>query len=98
MIDTREKRAAIPGVGRPWMRGKLPGANDEQRRAASANSYGGNPLTPSLALGNHWVFDAGQFVAPGASIGQIVAPGADRTGSQIVAPGAETGQIIGRES
>lgn len=44
-IDTKEKRAAIFGVGRPWMRDKLPIATpDEEWRIASGNAYGGNAL------------------------------------------------------
>ncbi len=46
-IDTLEKRAAIVGVGRPWMRGKLPGTVDEEWRIASGNAYGGNALSPA---------------------------------------------------
>ena len=48
-IDTREKRAHVPGVGRPWVRGKLPWAIDEQWRIASGNAYGGNALSPAAA-------------------------------------------------
>lgn len=47
-IDTREKRAAITGVGRPFMRDKLPDATkDEEWRIASGLAYGGNALTPA---------------------------------------------------
>ena len=47
-IDSKEKRANVLGVGRPWMRNKFPVATpDEQWRAASANSYGGNELDDS---------------------------------------------------
>jgi len=46
-IDSLEKRAAIPGVGRPWMRGKLPGTVDQEWRIASGNAYGGNALYPA---------------------------------------------------
>lgn len=49
-IDDREKRAAIPGVGRPYMRGKLPvAAKDQEWRIASGNAYGGNALSPGVA-------------------------------------------------
>lgn len=42
-IDTREKRASVPGVGRPWMRGKNPdGTKVAGWRAASGNAYSGN--------------------------------------------------------
>jgi hypothetical protein len=43
-IDTQEKRMAASGAGRPYMRGKLPGANDQEWRIASGNGYGGNSI------------------------------------------------------
>ena len=50
-IDTREKRANVLGVARPWIRSKEPDASkDEAWRASSANSYGGNLLSPTIAL------------------------------------------------
>lgn len=46
-IDTKEKRATVLGVGRPWMRDKFPVATpDEEWRISSGNAYGGNALTP----------------------------------------------------
>jgi len=50
-LDTQEKRMAAFGVGRPWMRTKLPGANDEEWRISSGNAYGGNALSPAAAGG-----------------------------------------------
>ena len=50
-LDTREKRAAALGVGRPWMRDKLPGAVDEEWRIATGNAYGGNALSPPVGGG-----------------------------------------------
>lgn len=47
-LDTQEKRMAASGVARPYMRGKLPGANDQEWRIASGNGYGGNTLTPGV--------------------------------------------------
>ncbi len=45
-IDTREKRAAATGVGRPWLRDKVPVATpDEEWRIASGNAWGGNALS-----------------------------------------------------
>ncbi len=45
-IDTKEKRAAVLGVGRPWVRDKFPVATpDEEWRISSGNAYGGNPLS-----------------------------------------------------
>ena len=46
-IDSREKRASVLGVARPWMRTKEPGAVDEAWRAATANEYAGNALSPA---------------------------------------------------
>ncbi len=44
-INTREKRASVLGVGRPWMRNKEPSTDkDQEWRMATANTYGGNPL------------------------------------------------------
>ena len=48
-IDSKEKRAAVLGVARPWMRDKFPVATpDEEWRISSGNAYGGNALTPSV--------------------------------------------------
>ena len=45
-IDTREKRASVLGVGRPWMRTKEPvAAKTQPWRMSSGNTYGGNSLT-----------------------------------------------------
>jgi len=39
-LDTREKRASVPGVARPWMRGIYPNATKGQAwREAVGNSY-----------------------------------------------------------
>jgi len=44
-LDSKEKRAGVLGVGRPYMRDKFPVATpDEQWRIASGNAYGGNAL------------------------------------------------------
>ena len=44
-LDTKEKRAAVIGVGRPWLRDKFPVATpDEEWRMSSGNAYGGNAL------------------------------------------------------
>lgn len=51
-IDTKEKRAAVIGVGRPWMRDKFPVATpDEEWRISSGNAYGGNALSPTAPSG-----------------------------------------------
>jgi hypothetical protein len=49
-IDTREKRASVPGVGRPWMRDKLPGTADAAWRRASGNAYSGNAIAGTLSV------------------------------------------------
>jgi hypothetical protein len=43
-LDTQEKRMNVVGVGRPWLRTKLPGAKDQAWRVASGNAYGGNEI------------------------------------------------------
>jgi len=46
-IDTAEKRYAVMGVGRPYMRVVFPIAtSDEQWRMSVGNAYGGNALSP----------------------------------------------------
>lgn len=48
-LDTQEKRMAAVGVGRPWMRAKLPVATpDAEWRASSGNGYGS--YLPSQAV------------------------------------------------
>lgn len=53
-IDTVNKRASIPGVGRPWMRSKWPDANKDQAwRAAVGNAWAGAVIltvAPVLSL------------------------------------------------
>jgi hypothetical protein len=45
-IDSKEKRAAVFGVARPWWRDKFPVATpDEEWRISSGNAYGGNALS-----------------------------------------------------
>ena len=47
-LDDKEKRAAVLGVGRPWMRDKFPVATpDQEWRISSGNAYSGNALTPA---------------------------------------------------
>lgn len=48
-LDDKEKRAAVLGVGRPWIRDKFPIATpDEEWRISSGNAYGGNALAAAL--------------------------------------------------
>ncbi len=50
-LDTKEKRAAVIGVGRPWMRDKFPVVTpDEEWRISSGNAYGGNALSPLVVV------------------------------------------------
>lgn len=50
-LDTKEKRAAVIGVGRPWMRDKFPVVTpDEEWRISSGNAYGGNALSPPTGV------------------------------------------------
>ncbi len=44
-LDTRDKRQAVKGVGRPWLRGPFPTTPvDVEWRAAVGNTYGGNGI------------------------------------------------------
>jgi len=53
-IDTREKRASVLGVARPWMRSITPDASrGETWRKTVGNIYSGNVLTPVL---NGWLY------------------------------------------
>ena len=46
-LDDKEKRAAVLGVGRPWMRSHFPVATpDQEWRMSVGNTYGGNALSP----------------------------------------------------
>ena len=52
-IDDQEKRQAVIGAGRPWMRNKFPVATpDGEWRASSGLTYGGNAFT-SLVVVRH---------------------------------------------
>ena len=52
-LDSKEKRAGVFGVARPWMRDLLPIATpDEEWRMNVGNAYGGNALSPPVAGGN----------------------------------------------
>ncbi len=48
-LDSKEKRASVPGIGRPWYRTKLPGAVDAPWRAASGNVYAGLTYAAAVA-------------------------------------------------
>ena len=46
-LDSKEKRVAVLGVARPWMRDVFPVATpDEEWRISVGNAYGGNALSP----------------------------------------------------
>lgn len=49
-LDTQEKRMAAVGVGRPWLRSKLPGSNDQEWRIASGNAWGGNAIASAAMI------------------------------------------------
>jgi len=55
-LDDPEKRKAVMGVGRPWMRVVEPVATpDEEWRISVGNAYGGNPLAAvATALKRQW--------------------------------------------
>ena len=58
-VDTQEKRMNAVGVGRPWMRSKLPGVNDQAWRIASGNGYGGNAVASTAGAGMQWTTSGG---------------------------------------
>jgi hypothetical protein len=60
-VDTKEKRMNAAAVGRPWMRSKLPGANDQAWRIASGNGYGGNEIEGGLVEGFQYTIPAARF-------------------------------------
>ena len=89
-LDSKAKRASIPGVGRPWYRTKQPAANSVAWRIASGNAYGGNALIAPVAYGQLCV-PASQFYFPGSLAGQIYSPGA--YDQETYSPGATESQI-----
>ena len=55
-LNTKEKRAAVLGVGRPWMRDKFPVATpDQEWRISSGNAYGGNSIAAAVAVFTEYV-------------------------------------------
>lgn len=57
-IDTKEKRIAVIGVGRPWLRDVFPIATpDEEWRISVGNAYGGNALSPAGGISVPLAFD-----------------------------------------
>jgi hypothetical protein len=59
-IDSKEKRQAVLGVGRPWIRNKFPVATpDEEWRISSGNAYGGNALSAGgvVAFRNYMYYE-----------------------------------------
>ncbi len=52
-LDSRQKRMSVVGVGRPWLRTKMPSISNELAwRMASGLSYAGNAITgpPSTVI------------------------------------------------
>lgn len=69
-LDSKEKRAAVLGVGRPWMRDKFPVATpDEEWRISSGNAYGGNALTAAGGAAILNVIGSGGLVGAGLLAG-----------------------------
>jgi len=57
-LDDKEKRAAVLGVGRPWMRDKLPIATpDAEWRISSGNAYGAYIGTTDETSPGNWSSD-----------------------------------------
>ena len=56
-MDTQEKRMSAAGAGRPYMRAKLPGANDQAWRAASGHAYAGNTIGTGIVTADVISFD-----------------------------------------
>lgn len=70
-IDTKEKRANVIGVGRPYLRNKFPVATpDEQWRIASGNAYGGNALSPAVGGRIFKVIGPGGLIGVGGGLVQ----------------------------
>jgi hypothetical protein len=70
-IDTKEKRAAVLGVARPWMRDKLPVETpDQEWRMVSGNAYGGNVLSPTVGGRVFCIVGSGGLVGPGGMTGR----------------------------
>ena len=66
-LDDLEKRQAVLGVARPWMRNIFPVATpDEEWRLNVGNAYGGNALSPVVG---------GRIMASIAGAGGLVAKG-----------------------
>ena len=62
-IDDREKALCVVGVGRPFMRTKLPIATpDEEWRISSGNAYGGNALSAAAASTVPALLEGAMFV------------------------------------
>ena len=66
-IDSKEKRVAVLGVARPWMRDVFPVATpDEEWRISVGNAYGGNALSPPAGGGRIM----GSLIGPSGLIGE----------------------------
>ena len=60
-IDSQQKRMAVVGVGRPWMRSTFPGTINEAWRLSVGNVYSGNALTPGVGFFSRRYYD--EFLA-----------------------------------
>lgn len=71
-IDTQEKRMSAAGAGRPFMRAKLPGANDQAWRMASGHAYAGNAIGTGIVTADVISFGEVEVEVPvmiGATVG-----------------------------
>ncbi len=69
-IDSKEKRASVMGVARPWMRDKFPVATpDQEWRISSGNAYGGNALSPGSGRIMGAIAGHGGLAGPGGLAG-----------------------------
>jgi hypothetical protein len=69
-IDSQQKRMAVVGVGRPWMRSTFPGTINEAWRVSVGNAYSGNALTPGVGRIMSSLASYGGLAGPGGIAGQ----------------------------
>ena len=74
-IDTQEKRMSAAGAGRPFMRAKLPGANDQAWRAASGHAYAGNVIGTGIVTADVISLENLQVALPGLASVSVNYPG-----------------------
>jgi hypothetical protein len=69
-IDSKEKRVAVIGVGRPWARDIFPVATpDEEWRINVGLAYGGNALSPPAgAFEPAWAAKVNTLIGGGINV------------------------------